>query len=260
MTVLQKIFESKRADLETLKASRPLAEVRAMAADAAPTRGFHRALVESPHPTSLIAEVKKASPVKGTLRADFDPVAIATAYASAGADCLSVLTDVEYFQGSPDYLVQCRAATSLPVLRKDFTTDAYHVYEARAMGADAVLLIVNGLSPAQLREYRELAGSLGMDALVEAHTLDEAEVALSSGATLVGVNNRDLQTFETNIAQSARVVPLLAPRATVVSESALHSPGDVRQVAQAGARAVLIGSAFSLSADIESAVKEMMGW
>ena len=260
MTILQKIFDSKRTELESLRATRPLAEVRAAADDAAPTRGFHRALVSSPHPTSLIAEVKKASPVKGMLREDFDPVAIARAYERAGVDCMSVLTDIEYFQGSPDYLVQCRAAVSMPVIRKDFTTDAYHIYEARAMGADAVLLIVNGLSPNQLTEYRELAESLGMDVLVEAHTLEEAETAIATGAALVGVNNRNLETFETNIEHTEQVVPLLADRVTVVSESALHSHADVERVARAGARSVLIGSAFSLSPDVEAAVRETMGW
>jgi len=260
VTILKKIFDSKRVELESLLLSRPLADVRAAAADAPPTRGFHQALIESPHRTSLIAEVKKASPVMGTLRADFDPVGIATAYERAGADCLSVLTDIEHFQGSPDYLVACRAAVSLPVIRKDFTTDAYHIYEARAMGADAVLLIVTGLLPTQLQEYRELAESLGMDALVESHTLDEAETALSTGATLLGVNNRDLETFKTNIEHTEQIVPLLAQRATVVSESALHSREDVARVAGSGARSVLIGSAFSLSDDIESAVKAIMGW
>ncbi|MBS1708654.1 MAG: indole-3-glycerol phosphate synthase TrpC, partial [Armatimonadetes bacterium] len=246
MTILQEIFDFKRSELDSLKASRPLAEVVAAAQDAGPTRGFMRALVTSAHSVSLIAEVKKASPVKGTLRADFHPVAIAQAYERAGADCLSVLTDVPYFQGSPDFLVQCREATSLPVLRKDFTTDAYHVYEARALGADAVLLIVNGLSQVQLREYRELAESLGMDVLVEAHTLAEAETAMESGAKLLGVNNRDLETFETNIEATEEIAPLVAGRATVVSESALRTSGDVARVSQAGARSVLIGSAFSL--------------
>ncbi len=260
MTILQQILSRKREELDGLMAVRSLADVKAAALDAPPTRGFHRTLAQSRHPVSLIAEVKKASPVMGTLRAEFDPVAIATAYEAAGADCLSVLTDVDYFQGSPDYLVQCRAATSLPVLRKDFTTDAYHIYEARAMGADAVLLIVNGLDATQLHEYRELAESLGMDALVEAHSLAEAETGIETGAKLVGVNNRNLETFDTDLGATETTIPQVVSRATVVSESALHSPSDVARVARAGARAVLIGTAFSVSPDIGAAVREMMGW
>lgn len=260
MDVLNKIFEQKRMDVAKAKAARPLADVVAEAKDAGPTRGFHRALKESPHGVALITEVKKASPIQGVVREDFDPVEIATAYREAGADCLSVLTDVEFFQGHPDYLRQCREASGLPVLRKDFTVDEYDVWQARILGADAVLLIVHGLSLGQLCEYREIAESIGMDVLVEAHTLEEAETALESGASLVGVNNRDLVTFETNLDSSEEIIPQIAQRAMVVSESGLGARGEVERVARAGARAVLIGTSFCKAPDIGAKVKEVMGW
>ena len=260
MDVLNKIFEQKRKDVEQAKAGRPLVDVVAEAKDAGPTRGFLKALRESPHGVALIAEVKKASPVQGVVREEFDPVEIAKTYREAGADCLSVLTDVEFFQGHPAYLRQCREASGLPVLRKDFTVDEYDVWQARTLGADAVLLIVYGLSRSQLSEYREIAESTGMDVLVEAHTLEEAETALESGATLVGVNNRDLVTFETDLESSEEIIPQIATRATVVSESALGARVDVERVAKAGARAVLIGTSFCKSPDIGARVREVMGW
>ncbi len=260
MNVLSRIFEAKRAALPGLMAARPLVEIKAEAKDAPPTRGFAAALRSADRPVALIAEVKKASPVKGVVREDFEPVSIARAYQQAGAHALSVLTDVAFFQGSPDYLHLCRDATSLPALRKDFTADAYHVYEARVLGADAVLLIAACLERSQIREWRELAEELGMDALVEAHSEEEAELAIETGATLVGLNNRDLKTFETTLDVSEQVIPRIAGRATVVSESALHTPEDVARVARAGARAVLIGTAFCKAPDPGAKVREVMGW
>ncbi|MCA0361388.1 MAG: indole-3-glycerol phosphate synthase TrpC [Armatimonadetes bacterium] len=260
MNILDEIFVAKRADILARKTKQALADAKARALDAPPTRGFQRALKTSPHPVSLIAEVKKGSPVKGTIRDDFDPEAIARDYAFAGADCLSVLTDVHFFQGSPDYLAQCREISNKPVIRKDFTTDELDVYEARAMGADAILLIVNGLSRSELTELRELAESLSLDVLVESHTLEEAEIALEAGAKLLGVNNRDLETFEINIEASEHILPLVKDRATCVSESALHNRNDVERVQAAGARSVLIGTAFSQSPDIPAKIREMMGW
>jgi indole-3-glycerol phosphate synthase len=217
-------------------------------------------LAESPHPVALIAEIKKASPSRGVIRPDLDPVALAKEYEAAGADCLSVLTDEPYFQGSAENLVRSREVVGVPVLRKDFTTDAYHVWEARAMGADAVLLIVNGLELAELRDLRCLAEELGMDALVEAHTLEEAETALESGATLLGINNRDLENFETDLAASCGVIPKVSGRALVVSESAIDGPEAVERVRAAGARAVLIGTEFCRSKDPGRRVLEVMGW
>jgi len=259
--VLDQIFAFKREDLTRRQSMVSEAELRARVADAPPARGFHRALRDAPVTTALIAEVKRASPTAGTLREDFDPVAIATAYRAAGAQCLSVLTDTPYFRGSPADLVAAREASGLPVLRKDFTVDAYDVWEARAMGADAILLIVNGLTDAQLVEYRELAESLGMDALVETHCEEEAARAVASLATLIGVNNRDLATFETSVNVGLRVLPTLTRSgATLVSESALSRPEDIRAVTAAGARAVLIGTAFSRSPDIAAKVREVMSW
>ena len=260
MNVLDQIFVRKREQLGEALRLVPLSEAKSRAADASPTRGFKSAIETASVPVSLIAEVKKASPSRGLIRADFDPVAIAKAYEAAGAQCLSVLTDVEYFQGSADFLVQCRAATALPVLRKDFTVAEYDIYESRAMGADAVLLIVNGLSKSELQEFRELGESLGMDVLVEAHTLSEAEIALETGAKLVGVNNRNLETFQESIDTACTVIPEIVGKATVVSESAIGSLSDVQTVAKAGARAVLIGTTFCAAADPGAKVKEVMGW
>ncbi len=260
MDVLKRIFDQKRSDLEANKARLPLGELKKMASDAPATRGFHRALTTSSHPVALIAEVKKASPVKGVIREDFDPEAFARDYKSAGADCLSVLTDVHFFQGSPLYLPLCREVSGLPVLRKDFTIDEYDVWQARALSADAVLLIVSGLSKSQLKEYRELAQSLGMDTLVEAHSEHEAEVAVESGASLIGINNRDLATFETNLDVTEQLIPKIAAHATVVSESAIRSREDVERVRSAGARAVLIGTTFCAARDVQGKVREVMGW
>lgn len=260
MDILTRIFEQKRADLETNRSHVSLATMKGLAADAPKSRGFLKAITESPNAPALIAEVKKASPSKGVIRDHFDPRFIAKEYENAGADCLSVLTDSQFFQGSTHDLATAREATSLPVLRKDFTVDEYDVWHARAMAADAVLLIVSGLSPSQLREYRELAEFLGMDALVEAHTVDEAKTALDSGAKLVGINNRNLKTFETNITNTEAILPQFAGRATLVAESAIETNDDVRRVAMAGARAVLVGTAFCSADDVSAKVIEVMGW
>lgn len=258
MNKLDEIFAFKRRDVERRRASRPLAEVRAEAADAAPTRGFHRALTSAGR-LALIAEVKKASPVTGVLRDDFDPIAIARAYERAGAECLSVLTDEPYFQGSEAIFRSIRAATATPMLRKDFTVDEYDIYEARAMGADAVLLIVYGLTQSELVDLRQIAERLGMDVLIESHSADEADRALAAGTTLLGVNNRDLTTFEMSVEVGARILPSYVGRATLVGESALRSRSDVLRMQEAGAQAVLIGSAFSESPDIEASVRGLMG-
>lgn len=260
MDVLKRIFAQKRIDLERNRSETPLSEVKSRALSQSPPRGFRRAIEDSPHPVALIAEVKKASPVKGTIRADFDPVAIARTYASKGADCLSVLTDEEFFQGRPEFLTQCREATALPVLRKDFTVDEYDVWFARALGADAVLLISEYLSDTQLKDYREAAESLGMDALVEVHSQESAARALASGAALIGINNRNLRTFEVDLGATLSLTPTLVGKATVVSESAIASHEDVEKVKAAGARAVLVGTAFCKAKDIGIKVDEVMGW
>ncbi len=259
MTILDKIFAAKR-EVASSRTVQELAEAKARALDASPVRGFLSALTGSGHDPALIAEVKKGSPSAGTIRADFDPVSLARTYESVGADCLSVLTDEEFFQGSLGYLTEAREATGLPVLRKDFTVCEHDIYEARAAGADAVLLIVSGLGRGELEEFLGLAKSLGMDALVEAHTLEEAETALEIGSTLVGVNNRDLETFEVRIETSESVIPELVGRAVLVSESALRTHGDIERVRAAGARAVLIGTAFCEVPDVAGQVRKVMGW
>jgi indole-3-glycerol phosphate synthase len=260
MSVLERIFAVKREEVAAAQARRPLEEVRAAARDASPPRGFRRALESATTDLALIAEVKRGSPSQGVIRPDFDPVEVARAYQRAGAHALSVLTDAEFFGGSPENLGHARSATQLPALRKDFLYDPYQVWEARAWGADAVLLIVAMLTPSQLAELQGLAQELGMDALVETHTEEEALVALEAGAGLIGVNNRNLADFRTDLSTSERILPMLAGKAVGVSESALESRADLHRVRSAGARAVLIGTRFCREPDIEAAVREVMGW
>lgn len=258
MSKLAEIFAHKAIEVERAKASLPLAELRAMAMDMPPARGF-RAALDRREGIALIAEVKKASPSQGLIRADFDPVAVALAYADAGADCLSVLTDVDYFQGSPENLRRVRAAVDLPLLRKDFVAEPYQIYEAKAWGADAILLIVAGLEDGQMADLYGQARELGLDVLVEVH--DEAETVRANvlGADLIGVNNRDLSTFKTDLATSERLMPLIRSEALKVSESALSAHEDVARAGRAGAKAVLIGTAFCAEPDIVAKVREVMG-
>ncbi|MCG9894710.1 MAG: indole-3-glycerol phosphate synthase TrpC [Fimbriimonadaceae bacterium] len=260
MTVLDRIFAQKREELPLLEAAAPIAELKAVCAGIEPPRGFRRRLAESPHRPSLIAECKKHSPVKGPIAGqDYDPVALARAYEAAGAECLSVLTDAPHFQGSADHLRACRAAVGLPVIRKDFTAGLYHVWEARAMGADCILLIAAMLEDGLMRDAQGLAIELGMDVLMEVHTEEEAERALALGSNFIGVNNRDLATFEVNLEASERIIPNLPAEVHSVSESALHSAEDVDRVRRAGARSVLIGTAFSGSPDPARRIREVMG-
>lgn len=260
MNILERIFQRKREQLVEAQRRVSLEEMKRRSADAPPIRGFASALRARKQGPALIAEVKKASPVKGVLREEFHPEEIARAYERAGADAMSVLTDVEFFQGAPEYLEVCREATSLPVIRKDFTLDEYDVYEARALGADAILLIAHGLEWSKLFDLHQLARSLGMDALVETHTAEEAARAVEFGAPLIGVNNRDLKTFEVRLETSEQILPTLPEGTIGVAESAIGSHQDVRRLADCGASAVLIGSTFSRATDIEAKVREVMGW
>jgi indole-3-glycerol phosphate synthase len=260
MTILDEIFAFKREEIAHLEATVSLDDLKAQAEDMGPARGFVEALKQSRHKPALIAEVKKASPVKGVIRPNFDPVDVARSYEAVGVDCLSVLTDEKYFQGSPDFLRRVKDAVPMPVLRKDFTADPYHVWQAKAMGADALLLIVAMLDPGALEEMHGLAKEIGLDVLVEVHTAEEAETALSIGADLIGVNNRDLKTFEISLEHSRDVIPMLNGRAVAVSESALHSKENVEQVSSWGADAVLIGTAFCKADDPGQKAKEIMGW
>jgi len=258
---LSEIFENKRQEVEAAKSSVPLAELKSIAADRAPIRGFRRALVVDPKPISLVAEVKKASPSEGVIRADFDPVGIAQIYERKGAACLSVLTDEKYFQGSASVLRQVRSSVELPLLRKDFMLEPYQLWEALAWGADAVLLIVAWWMREQavsLKEMYCLAKEMGLDVLVEVHDGAEADVALELGADLIGVNNRDLATFKTDLASSERLIPRITPHAVAVSESAISTPADVARVRAAGARAILVGTSFCRAPDIALAMDSLL--
>lgn len=260
MSYLDRIFEVKREEVAEAKYRKPLSEVRAEAEDAEEPRGFLKALKGAMQKPALIAEIKKASPSKGLIRSDFDPIQIAEAYEQAGASALSVLTDEKFFQGSPENLKKAKRASSLPCLRKDFIFDPYQIHEARSWGADAVLLIVASLERSQVEDLSGLIAEYGMDALVEVHTEREAEIALESGCQLIGINNRNLEDFTTDLATTERIAPMISPYACVVSESALNTAEDVARVRQAGAEAVLIGTAFCASPDIVGKVREVMGW
>ena len=260
MSVLTKNFDRKKQEVDAAKTALSLTDVKAMAADAGPTRGFRNALATADG-LALIAEVKKASPSQGLIRPNFNPIEVAMAYQQAGAHALSVLTDQDFFMGSAENLKLARLHTTLPCLRKDFINDPYQVYEARAWGADAVLLIVAALEPAEVSDLQALIQSLGMDALVEVHSLPEAEVAIELKCPLIGVNNRDLSNFKTSLGVSEELLPLVTTSGAIgVSESALESFKDLERVRTAGAKAVLIGTSFCSSPDIESKVREVMHW
>ncbi|MFO7172401.1 MAG: indole-3-glycerol phosphate synthase TrpC [Bacillota bacterium] len=266
--ILERILAAKAEEVARARAAVPLAEVRAAAAAAPPPRDFAAALARPRHlgdrpgavPVAVIAEVKRASPSRGVIRRDFDPAAIARAYARAGASAISVLTDAPFFQGHLDHLRAVRQAVDLPLLRKDFILDPYQVYEARAAGADAVLLIAAALGDAgPIRALRELAEDLGMAALVEVHTPAELEMALAAGARIVGINNRDLRTFETRLETTLELAGQVPPEVLLVSESGIRTPEDCRRVAAAGARAVLVGEQLMRQPDPGAALLELVG-
>lgn len=259
MSVLEKIFAKKHAEVAEAKARIPLPQLEDRALAMPTPRSLVVALRQSPDDVALIAEVKKASPSKGLIRPNFDVHEIARAYTEAGAAAMSVLTDVPHFQGSPENIRLAREVSPLPILRKDFIDDEYQVVEARAWGADAILLIVAALDDVQLRDLHTFANGHGMDVLVEVHTEAEAERALKLDCPLIGVNNRDLSDFRTSLEISDRILPLIAPHAVAVSESALESRADLDRVRDAGARAVLIGTSFCAAPDIRAKVEEVMG-
>lgn len=243
--VLTRICDDKRAHVAAQRSHRPLAEVEAAARGAEAPRGFAKQLTaRSREGFGLIAEIKKASPSKGLIRADFDPPAIARAYEAGGAACLSVLTDAPYFQGRDEDLVAARAAVSLPALRKDFMIDPYQVYEARAMGADCILLIVAALGDALLQDLAGLALHLDMDVLVEVHDDSELERALALSLPLIGINNRNLRTFETRLETTLDLLTHITAEHTVVTESGIHTPEHVALMRNHGVHAFLVGEAF----------------
>ncbi len=256
--VLEKIVATKRAEIAAAKAARPEAALREMAAQAPTVRSFFTPLAAGP-PIRLIAEVKKASPSRGVIRQDFQPVEIAHTYQAHGASCLSVLTDEQYFQGSLDYLRQVRAAVSLPVLRKDFIIDSYQLYEARAAGADAVLLIAECLDDCNLRKLHNEAVALGMSPLVELYDPENLQRVFDAGATLIGVNNRDLRTFETDLEHTLRLRERVPDECVLVSESGIRTRADVERLAAAGVDAILVGETLMASPDIGQAVDELLG-
>lgn len=256
MSLLEEILAAKRDEVAKVRPE----EVRARLSDAPPVRAFRDALESASAPVALIAEVKRASPSEGLIREPFDPADIARTYRDAGAHCLSVLTDQFYFQGAPEHLRLAREESGLPVLRKDFIVDPLQIAEARAMGADAILLIAIALDDRQLRDFRDEAEGLGMAALVEVHTERELDRALESGATLVGVNNRDLSTFSVDLGIGERLLPRIGPHALGIGESAIRSFDDVERLRRSGARAVLVGTTFCRAEDVGAKVREVMGW
>ncbi len=259
--ILHRILRTKADEVAQARAALPLAALDAQARAAGPRRGFAAALHRrvAAGDAAVIAEVKKASPSKGVLRADFDPAAIAASYAAHGAACLSVLTDRDYFQGDADYLRAARAACALPVLRKDFIVDAYQVAEAAAMGADAVLLIVAALSDAQLRELEDCAFGYGLDVLVEVHDAAELARALALRTPLIGINNRDLRSFETRLETTLALLDAVPPDRVVVTESGILAAADVARMRAAGVNAFLVGEAFMRADDPGVALQQLFG-
>lgn len=259
MNILTEILEHKRG--EVAEAKRKLS-AEALAEQAArvsrPVRSLRAALLEG-EPPRVIAEIKRRSPSKGEIRADFDPVAIATSYAGAGAAALSVLTDEKYFGGSLDVLRQVRAAVALPLLRKEFVLDAYQLDEARLAGADAALLIVAALSPEALGSLHAHGQALGLDVLVEVKDAEELEVALAIGADLIGINNRDLRTFDVDLATTEALAPKVGGKGVVVAESGIHVPEDIARLTAAGARGFLVGESLMRKPDPGQALAELRG-
>ena len=260
MDKLAEICATKREDVAARKALATIEDLDRQAAAASPPRGFHRALqARTEGGFGLIAEIKKASPSKGLIRADFRPAEHAVAYERGGAACLSVLTDEPYFQGHDDFLMDARAACSLPVLRKDFTIDPWQVAEARAIGADAILIIVAALDDAQMAEVEAAAHERGMDVLVEVHDEAEMDRAARLRSRLIGVNNRDLRTFRTDLATTERLAPLAPEGALLVAESGVVSHADCVRLAEAGVRCFLVGESLMRQADLEAATRELLG-
>ena len=258
---LLEICAVKRDYVADCRARRPLRDLEAMVPALPPTRGFIRALraeVEMGR-AGLIAEIKRASPSRGLIRASFDPSALARAYAEGGAACLSVLTDIPYFQGADEYLVAARAAVALPVLRKDFTLDPYQVVEARVLGADAVLLIIAALDDGQAAELEAVAHDLGLDVLIEVHDEAELDRALRLRSPLIGVNNRNLKTLEVNLATTERLAPLLPADRILVCESGIGSNADLERMRAIGAPCFLVGESLMRQSDVAAATATLLG-
>ena len=258
MSILDTIVATKREQIAAAKVERPAPLLRDLIRDVPPTRDFFQALA-TPGPIRLIAEVKKASPSKGLIREDFDPAEIAQAYAQNGATCISVLTDASYFQGSLEDLQTVRRSVDLPLLRKDFILDQYQLLEARACGADAVLLIAECLDDCALRGLHQAALELGLTPLVEFYEVANAARVLAAGATLIGVNNRNLHTFQTDLDHTLSMRSQIPPECLLVGESGIHTRDDVLRLEQAGVDAILVGERLMASPDIPTAVRCLLG-
>lgn len=258
MSVLEKILHYKKEDVEARKSRRPWGQIEDDAFLQTPPRDFMAALRAKSDYPALIAEVKKASPSKGIIRDDFDPPALARAYANSGASCLSILTDTPSFQGADEHLLAARAAVSLPVLRKDFLIDPWQAFESRALGADAVLIIMAALDDAVAADIFDAANECEMAALVEVHDEAELERAVALDAPLIGVNNRSLADFETDLAVTERLAARLPGDRLLVSESGIATPSDVARLHNAGARAILVGESLMRSADVEAATRALL--
>jgi len=255
--ILARIVAHKRQEVATAKQRRPMAQLEAQVSAAPPVRDFVAALKQASS-IGLIAEVKKASPSAGVIRPNFDPVAIATAYTAAGANCLSVLTDEHFFQGHLDFLRAIRRTVNVPVMRKDFLIDRYQILEARAAGADCVLLIAECLDDCQLRDLYFYASELGMDALVELYDPENLDRVLKLEPPLVGVNNRDLRSFEVDLEHTVRLAPRIVPQALLVAESGIKTAADVAHLRAHGVGAILVGETLMRSDDIAAAVRELL--
>lgn len=257
-TILRDIIARKWEEIAERREQRTLAELESLAAQQSACRGFATALqTAASWKPAVIAEAKRASPSKGVIREDFDPAAIATSYEQGGATCLSVLTDIDFFQGADEYLVAARNACTLPVIRKDFLVDPYQVVEARALGADCILLIAASLDDAQMAELNSTATELGMDVLVEVHDREELERSLPLGSPLLGINNRDLHTFETRLETTWELLEHIPADRLVITESGIHTRADVEAMQARSVNAFLVGEAFMRAAEPGEKLREL---